>query len=96
MISIWVLCKRKRATFSILADAEFAFTRLECEAQIVLKDLLDRTFVFLRFRNSAGYRATVQSLEESYLGHPSEGVIYSAYRPLIVQLRLQYILRGFI
>ena len=106
-------------TRNVLADAESAFTRLECEAQIVLKDLLDRTvwsgenytgkkslpfarndvetlrkyFVFLRFRNSAGYRATVQSLEESYQG---EGVIYSAYRPLIVQLRLRYILRGFI
>lgn len=109
-------------TRNVLADAEFAFTHLECEAQMVLKGLLDRTvwsgenyvgkkslpfarndvetlrkyFVFLRFRNSAGYRATVQSLEESYQGHPSEGVIYSAYRPLIVQLRLRYILRGFI
>jgi hypothetical protein len=109
-------------TRNVLADAESAFTRLECEAQMVLKGLLDRTvwsgenyagkkslpfarndvetlrkyFVFLRFRNSAGYRATVQSLEESYQGHPSEGVIYSAYRPLIVQLRLRYILRGFI
>jgi len=111
-------------TRKVLAEAESAFTRLECEAQMVLKGLLDRTvwsgenymgkkslpfarndvetlrkyFVFLRFRNSAGYRATVESLdlEESYQGHPSEGVLYFAYRPFIAQLRLRYILRAFV
>ena len=108
-------------THQVLCDAESAFTRLECEAQAVLKNLLDQTvwsgesyagkkslpfarndveilrkyFVFLRFRNSAGYRETVQSLEESFQDDPREGIVYSAYRPLIVQLRFRYILRGF-
>ncbi|KDR73031.1 hypothetical protein GALMADRAFT_73323 [Galerina marginata CBS 339.88] len=59
-------------------------------------EVLRKYFVFLRFRNSAGYRETVQSLEQSYQAQPKEGCVYSAYRPLVVQLRLRHILRGFI
>lgn len=109
-------------TRQVLAEAEKAFSRLESEAQTVLKDLLDRTvwsgdnytnkkslplnrisvevlrkyFVFLRFRNSGGYRDTVRSLEQSSQADPREGCIYPAYRHSVAQIRLQYILKGFI
>ncbi|KAH9475156.1 Putative serine/threonine-protein kinase/receptor R826 [Psilocybe cubensis] len=59
-------------------------------------EILRKYFVFLRFRNSAGYRDTALSLTNSYQADPEEGVVYSAYRPLIVQFRLRHILRGFI
>ncbi|KAF8962816.1 kinase-like domain-containing protein [Flammula alnicola] len=59
-------------------------------------EVLRKYFVFLRFRNSGGYRRTVQSLEESYQTDPKEGMVYPAFRPLIVQLRLRYVLRAFI
>ncbi|KAF8896916.1 kinase-like domain-containing protein [Gymnopilus junonius] len=109
-------------TRQALAEAEKAFSKLECEAQTALKDLLDRTvwsgesysnkkslplnrtsvevlrkyFVFLRFRNSGGYRDTVQSLEQFNQTDPREGCIYPAYRHPVANIRLQYILKGFI
>ncbi|KAF8151656.1 kinase-like domain-containing protein [Crassisporium funariophilum] len=58
-------------------------------------ETLRKYFVFLRFRNSAGYRHTVQSLEESYQSQPRDGLVYPAFRPLIVQVRLRFVLRRF-
>lgn len=59
-------------------------------------ETLRKYFVFLRFRNSEGYRQTVHSLEQSYQSQPQDGVIYPAFRPLIVQHRLRFILRRFV
>ena len=59
-------------------------------------EILRKYFVFLRFRNSAGYRQTVESLEQDYRGQEKDGSVYSAYRPLVVQHRLRYILRAFV
>ena len=52
-------------------------------------------FVFLRFRNSRGYRDIVASLEAYYRSQPGE-VVYAAFRPLVGQARLRHVLRGFI
>jgi len=59
-------------------------------------ETLRKYFVFLRFRNSAGYREIVQSLHRAYQSHHQDGHVYPAYRSLIVQLRLRYMLRSFI
>ncbi|KAF9552877.1 kinase-like protein [Agrocybe pediades] len=59
-------------------------------------ETLRKYFVFLRFRNSAGYRQTVESLEQDYQVQDKDGSVYSAYRPFVVQHRLRYILRSFI
>lgn len=109
-------------TRKALAEAEKAFFKLESEAQVVLKDLLDRTvwssdgyaskkslplnrtsvevlrkyFVFLRFRNSGGYRDTVRSLEQFNKAEPGEGCVYPAYRHSVANVRLQYILKAFV
>ncbi|KIJ94789.1 hypothetical protein K443DRAFT_134619 [Laccaria amethystina LaAM-08-1] len=59
-------------------------------------ETLRKYFVFLRFRNSVAYRQMVVTLEESSHEEPKDGQIFNAYRPVIVQLRKRYILRGFI
>ncbi|KAF8814545.1 kinase-like protein [Phlegmacium glaucopus] len=59
-------------------------------------ETLRKYFVFLRFRNSEGYRQTVHSLEQSYQNQPQDGTLYPAFRPLIVQHRLRFILRTFV
>lgn len=59
-------------------------------------ETLRKYFVFLRFRNSEGYHETVCSLEQSYQTQPQDGNLYPAFRPLIVQHRLRFILRTFI
>lgn len=68
---------------------------LPCDRRTV--ETLRKYFVFLRFRNSQGYRETVHSLEqESHQNQPQDGNIYPAFRPLIVQHRLRSILRTFV
>jgi hypothetical protein len=64
---------------------------LPCDRRTV--ETLRKYFVFLRFRNSEGYRETVRSLEQSHQNQPQDGNIYPAFRPLIVQNRLRFILR---
>lgn len=59
-------------------------------------ETLRKYFVFLRFRNSEGYRQTVRSLEQSSQSQPQDGTIYPVFRPLIVQHRLRFILRRFV
>lgn len=56
-------------------------------------ETLRKYFVFLRFRNSEGYRATVRSLEQSHQSQPQDGNLYPAFRPLIVQHRLRFVFR---
>ena len=67
---------------------------LPCDRRTV--ETLRKYFVFLRFRNSEGYRQTVRSLEASYQSQPQDGNIYPAFRPLIVQNRLRFILKTFV
>lgn len=64
------------------------FNRLNVET-------LRKYFVFLRFRNSSGYRSILQSLDGSTEESCQDGVLYSVYRPLIADLRRRYILREF-
>ena len=57
-------------------------------------ETLRKYFVFLHFHNSTAYRQMVVTLEKSDHEEPKDGQIFNAYRPLIVQLRKQFILRG--
>lgn len=59
-------------------------------------ETLRKYFVFLRFRNSEGYRQTVRSLEQSHQIQQQDGNLYPAFRPLIAQHRLRFILRTFV
>lgn len=58
-------------------------------------ETLRKYLLFLRFRNSEGYQQIVDSLRTSYQSDPEERVVFSAYRPLIVQLRLRHVLQDF-
>lgn len=58
-------------------------------------ETLRKYFVFLRFRNSRGYRDIVASLAACYQAQPGE-VVYAAFRPLVGQARLRHVLRSFV
>ena len=58
-------------------------------------ETLRKYLLFLRFRNSEGYQQIVDSLRQSYQSDPEESDVFSAYRPLIVQLRLRHVLQDF-
>ena len=64
---------------------------LPCDRRTV--EIIRKYFVFLRFRNSEGYRETVRSLAHSHQIQPQDGNLYPAFRPLIAQHRLRFILR---
>lgn len=64
---------------------------------LTLRDVetLRNYFLFVRFRNSEGYQQIFESLQESYTSGFEDGCLFSAYSPLIVQLRLRHVLQDF-
>lgn len=63
----------------------------QAEVEVIRKYL-----TFVRFRNGAGYRNTIESLREAAKEHPQEGSVYPAYRFFFVRIRKRFILRQFI
>ncbi|TFK38492.1 kinase-like domain-containing protein [Crucibulum laeve] len=104
-----VLSKADRAFYQLEREAEEALTDLLQRTQWTgdtskkslpfdrkAVEVLRKYFVFLRFRNSAGYRDAIHSVYKSAEEHPQDGNIFTVYRPIMAAVRRRYILRGFI
>ncbi|KAF9005050.1 hypothetical protein BDQ17DRAFT_1353694 [Cyathus striatus] len=91
---------------AVLHEATTAFANLESSVSSICTSLLDsiswgankstRYFAFLRLRNSRGYEDILWSIHNFAQKRPSDGKIYSSYRPYVAQMCRRNMLRTFI